>query len=290
VKGRIIRGVGGFYYVYTDEGIYECRARGSFRKEGIKPLVGDDVEISVTSQTDMEGSLDEICERRSVLIRPAVANVDQALVFFACASPEPNLNLLDHFLAYMQQQKLETILCFNKTDLADEAVVRHLREVYAGSGCPILSVSLLRGEGLEELDRYLDGRTTVVAGPSGAGKSSLTNYLQPQAAMEVGEVSRKIGRGRQTTRHTQLVRIRKDTYFLDTPGFSSLELDMPPGELPECYPEFRPYIPKCYFDDCLHHREPDCAVKQAVERGEINRERYGNYLLLLEELSSRRRY
>ncbi|MDO4475666.1 MAG: ribosome small subunit-dependent GTPase A [Lachnospiraceae bacterium] len=292
MTGRIIRGVGGFYYIFVEgSGVYECRARGIFRKEKNKPLVGDLVEISVTEEEQKKGSLDQILERRNQLIRPAVANVDQALVVFACTGPVPNLNLLDRFLIYMDRQNIDTLICFNKTDLVDEAEQERLTGIYRSCGCRVLPISVKEGIGLEELQRELEGKTTVVAGPSGVGKSSLTNYLQPEAQMEVGEISRKIERGKQTTRHTQLVWIRRDTYFLDTPGFSSLYLnEVPVSELKEHFPEFRQHADTCFYPDCMHVSEPKCGVKDALAAGEIPESRYESYLQILQELRDQKRY
>ncbi len=306
MQGRIIRGVGGFYYVHVPEaGIYECRARGIFRKEKIKPLVGDRVTIHVTDPKDMEGSLDEILPRKNSLIRPASANVDQALVVFAAASPAPNLNLLDRFLINMQQQGISVMICFNKTDLVSEQEVKRLTDAYAGSGCRVFAVSLAGTEAssqeklgtcdkdLPSLMAQLKGKTTVVAGPSGVGKSTLTNILsdETESVMEVGEVSRKIGRGRHTTRHTQLFymgNIGPDTYFLDTPGFSALEVfDVESRDLARYYKEFTPYLGKCRFLSCMHLGEPDCAVKEALEQGAFSRIRYDNYVQLAGELKKR---
>ena len=292
VKGKIVRGIGGFYYVDTEPGgIYACRARGIFRKDGKKPLVGDDVEISIVHEKDREGSLDRILPRRSALIRPAVANVDQALVIFAAAMPEPNLNLLDRFLISMRQQQIPVVICFNKTDLVSEARVRELTQAYTQSGCLVFGMSVLKKTGLEQIKTLLQGKTTVVAGPSGVGKSSLTNYLKPDAAMEVGELSTRISRGRQTTRHTQLERIAPRTYFLDTPGFSSLYVSgIDETQLRDFYPEFTSRAGRCFYQDCMHLSEPDCAVRQALENGEIASVRYENYRQIYEELKNRRKY
>ena len=291
MRGKIIKGIGGFYYVHVQEdGVYACRARGIFRKEKKKPLVGDDVEISVTDEKDREGSLDRILPRQNSLIRPAAANVDQALVVFAAADPVPNLNLLDRFLVYMRQQQIPTLICFNKCDLLPDSETEALARCYEGSGCPVFRISVQNRDGLETLAAHLSGKTTIVAGPSGVGKSSLTNYLQPEAAMEVGEISRKIARGKQTTRHTQLIWIARDTYFLDTPGFSSLYLqDIRPEELGGYYPEFNRYEQRCRFQGCMHISEPDCAVKEALSLGYISRNRYDNYLHIAQELGNSRR-
>ncbi len=291
MQGKIIKGIGGFYYVYVEgEGVLSCKARGIFRREGKKPLVGDNVEVSMVHEKDREGSLDRILPRKNELIRPASANVDQAFVVFAAAKPEPNLNLLDRFLLMMAKQDIPVVIGFNKADLIDEKKAEEYRSIYAGSGCRVLSFSVAKKEGLDELHEMLAGKTTVLAGPSGVGKSSLTNYLQPEASMEVGEISRKIERGKNTTRHTQLVHIAKDTYFMDTPGFSSLYLNgIEYEQLPFMYPEFTKYEPDCRFQGCMHLSEPDCAVKEALGKGDISSSRYENYCLLAEELKEKRR-
>lgn len=292
MKGKIIRGVGGFYYVHTGDGlIFECRAKGIFRRENIKPLVGDDVEIAVIDPGQRTGNIDQILPRKNTLIRPAAANVDQALVIFAAASPRPNLNLLDRFLISMEQQKIPVLIGFNKTDLVDESQQSELEAIYRNCGSHVFLLSVAGLKGIELLKEKLTGRTTIVAGPSGVGKSSLTNTLLRQAKMEVGEVSRKIDRGRHTTRHTELIALGDSTYFLDTPGFSSLYLQgIEYGELKDYFDEFREYEPRCRFQGCMHIHEPDCAVKSAVEAGNIHRSRYENYVLLAEELKNRKKY
>ena len=217
--------------------------------------------------------------------------MDQALVIFAAASPKPNLNLLDRFLISMSQQDVPVIICFNKQDLVPGRELEKLARVYRNCGCRVLFASVLLEQGLEEIRKLLKGKTTVVAGPSGVGKSSLTNRLQPGADMEVGEVSRKIDRGRHTTRHTELIWIEEETYFLDTPGFSSLYLEnLDWEELGRFFPEFEPYAGGCRFQGCMHMSEPDCRVKEALENGEISRSRYENYCLLVQELKNKKRY
>lgn len=293
MRGKIIRGIGGFYYVHAEDGIvYECRAKGIFRKEKRKPLPGDNVEISqVQDEEKPAGNVDEILPRKNVLIRPAVANVDQALVVFAAASPSPNLNLLDRFLISMEQQEIPVVICFNKTDLIGEEEEQRLIRTYEGCGCSVHMISAALQEGIDEIQEILTGKTTVVAGPSGVGKSSLTNLLSPQVQMEVGDISRKIERGRHTTRHTELICLRQDTYFLDTPGFSSLYVTgIAYEELCHYIPEFLPYEPYCRFQGCMHISEPDCAVKEALEEGKISRSRYENYVQMAQELKSQKKY
>lgn len=292
MKGRIIKGIAGFYYVYTREaGIFECRAKGVFRNKKIKPLVGDEVELSVVDLREKVGNVDDILPRTTELLRPAVANVDQALVIFAGRSPEPNLNLLDRFLCRMEAQGLGTVICFNKCDLLREGEQAKLAEVYRASHYPVLFTSTRTGEGMEELKALLLGRTSTVAGPSGVGKSSLINGLLGEERMETGGVSKKTDRGKHTTRHAELLPLDERTFIVDTPGFSSLELpDMEAGELWRCYPEFGEYEPLCRFGGCSHVGEPDCGVKEALEQGKISPVRYENYRLLYEEAKNKRKY
>lgn len=290
MQGKIVKGIAGFYYVdVIGSGVYECKAKGIFRKEKKKPLVGDYAVIDVIDEEKKTGNLIEICPRKNTLIRPAVANVDQALVIFAVSRPNPNLGLLDRFLVTMARQGLPTVICFNKLDLKEEC--DDLRRIYEKSGCRVIFTSTKTNEGIEEVKRLLYGKTTTVAGPSGVGKSSMINLLYPHAEMEIGEVSQKIERGKHTTRHSELFRIEKETYLIDTPGFSSLYLEnLEANELKNYFPEFEPYEQSCRFLGCVHAKEPDCAVKMAVSDGEISKERYESYLGLYEELKEKRRY
>ena len=291
MQGRIIRGIGGFYYVYVSgKGILECKAKGVFRKNKLKPLVGDFVEVSLLSE-EGKGNIDQVLERKNELIRPAVANIDQALVIFSMTGPEPNLNLLDRFLIMMQQKEIPGILVFNKCDLVGEEQRERLRSVYEKSGCKILFVSAKKQQGIQEIKELLEKKTTTVAGPSGVGKSSIINLLQSSVNMETGSISEKIQRGKHTTRHAEFIFMGEDTYILDTPGFSSLAVfDMEKEELEQYYPEFEEYKENCRFHGCSHTHEPGCRVKEAVEEGIINKERYHNYLLIYEELKNKKKY
>lgn len=292
MQGKIIKGIAGFYYVHVaGSGIYECKAKGIFRKENKKPLVGDNVEIDVLDKKDMEGSLVRILPRKNELIRPAVANVDQALVVFAAAKPDPHLNLLDRFLVMMERKEIPAVLCFNKKDIADGPRIADLEDIYRGCGCRIIFTSAEKKENIRQLKEILEGKTTTVAGPSGVGKSSLINLLQSEIQMETGSISEKIARGRHTTRHSEFIAIDENSYIMDTPGFSSLYTnDFEKEELKHYFPEFFPYEGQCRYNGCDHVHEPDCAVKAAVDAGEIHRARYDSYLDMYEELKEKRRY
>ena len=292
MQGKIIKGIAGFYYVNVVEfGVYECKAKGIFRKDKKKPLVGDDVDIEVLSEVEKTGSIINIFERKNELIRPAVANIDQALVVFAAAKPSPHFNLLDRFLVMMQTKEIPVILCFNKEDIASEEKLSELAEIYEKCGCQLIFVSAKEEKNMETLRRMLEGKTTAIAGPSGVGKSSIINLLNPKANMETGSISRKIERGKHTTRHSELFMIDEDSYIMDTPGFSSLYVnDFEKEELKYYFPEFELYEGQCRFNGCDHIHEPGCAVKEAVEKGKIHAVRYEDYKELYEELKNKRRY
>lgn len=292
MTGKIIKGIAGFYYVHTEEkGIYECKARGIFRNQQIKPLVGDNVLITILDEQEKEGNITEILPRRNELLRPAVANIDQALVFFAIVKPEPDFRLLDRFLIRMEQQNLTSIICFNKQDIASKEDKEALCKAYETCGYQVVFVSAQRKEGLEELRRLLTGRTTALAGPSGVGKSTMINALAPEAGMETGSISRKIERGRHTTRHSEIIALGENTYLMDTPGFTSLRIsEIEKEELSGYYPEFERHEPYCRFGGCAHINEPGCGVKAAVEQGQISQVRYENYKALYQELKDIRRY
>lgn len=292
MKGKIVKGIAGFYYVHVVEsGVYECKAKGIFRKEKIKPLVGDNVEIEVLDESQKAGSIVTLLSRRNELVRPAVANIDQALVVFAAAKPSPHFNLLDRFLVMMNRKEIPVILCFNKEDLVQEQDTKDLAEIYAGCGCTLVFTSVKEAYNIDVIRELLHGKTTAIAGPSGVGKSSLINLLHPEANMETGGISRKIERGKHTTRHSELFPLDEESYIMDTPGFSSLYVnDFEKEELKYCFAEFTPYEGKCKFAGCDHIHEPGCAVKEAVEQGMIHQIRYEDYKEMYEELKNKRRY
>ncbi len=292
MQGKIIKGIAGFYYIHAENGqVYECKAKGAFRKQKIKPLVGDMVRIAVLDEAEHLGNVEKILPRKNELIRPAVANIDMALVIFAAAKPEPNFNLLDRFLCMMEFQNVPVTICFNKTDLVDEEKIEEYRRIYEPAGYRLMSTCTRTGEGVDAVKALLHGKTTTVAGPSGVGKSSLINALQSDVQMQTGVISDKIDRGKHTTRHSEIVPVMEDSYIMDTPGFSSMDV---PGfekeDLWTCFPEFREYEPYCKFQGCSHINEPDCGVKEALAEGKISSVRYENYKLLYEELKNMKKY
>lgn len=292
MQGKIIKGIAGFYYVnVVESGVYECKAKGVFRKEKIKPLVGDNVRIEILDEENKTGNIVEIFPRKNELIRPAVANIDQALVVFAVTKPAPHFNLLDRFLAMMERKEIPVVLCFNKKDIATSPEIAELEAIYEKCGYPIVFTSALEQENIEEIRRLLLKKTTAIAGPSGVGKSSLINLLQNQVQMETGTISRKIERGKHTTRHSELIAVDADSYIMDTPGFSSLYVnDFEKEELKYYFREFVSYEGQCRFQGCDHVHEPGCAVKEALEEGKIHPVRYKNYLEMYTELKEKKRY
>ena len=292
MQGKIVKGIAGFYYVHVAEsGIYECKAKGAFRNQKVKPLVGDNVRLEVLDEEQKKGNIEEILPRKNELIRPAVANIDQALVIFAAAKPKPNFNLLDRFLILMQYQKVPAVVCFNKQDMVDAEELQFLKNTYESAGYQVIFTSAAKEEGIQAVRDLLKGKTTTVAGPSGVGKSSLINLLSPEAEMETGDISRKIERGKHTTRHSELFALDENTFICDTPGFSSIYLpEMEKEELGIYFPEIAEYEPFCRFQGCAHIHEPGCGVKEALEEKKISPIRYDNYKLLYEELKDKRRY
>lgn len=293
LEGIIIKGIGGFYYVKTEEGVYECRARGVFREKDITPLVGDRVAIRVNKE-DNTGYVEEIFNRSSQLIRPPVANVSQAIIVMSIKKPSINYWLLDRFLIMAEHEGLNISILINKIDLGKPEEIEEIESIYAKANYPVIKASSLTQEGIPELKEALRNNITVFAGPSGVGKSSLLNALHPGFQLKTGDVSKKANRGNHTTRHVELLKMddMDNTYVLDTPGFSSLNLDFIEDEveLGSYFREIEKFSDQCKFTGCLHHKEPDCEVKRQVDLGNISDQRYKNYLQFLEEIRNTRRY
>lgn len=292
MKGRILKGIAGFYYVDVPEaGLYECKAKGAFRKAGVKPLVGDYVDMAVIDEEKKKGNVEKLLERKNALIRPAVSNVDQAMYIFAVTQPKPNLNLLDRFLCMMEYQDVPTVIVINKVDLDEQGDVDRLKAIYESAGYQVLTTNMKSGQEQEELWEVLKGKTTTVAGPSGVGKSTFTNLMYGDLVMETGAISEKIQRGKNTTRHSQCHWVGEDTYLIDTPGFGSMLIpEIEKEDLSDLFREFREYSVDCRFQGCAHIHEPQCKVKDALAEGNISQSRYDNYLLLYEEVKNRKKY
>ena len=272
MRGKIIKGIGGFYYVKTSDGsVIECKARGVFRKDNIKPYIGDDVEISVNAG---KGTIEKISERRNMLIRPPVANIDILLVVVSTKDPGPDTVFIDKLLVSAEFAGIKPILCINKTDLSDGV---ELTQIYENAGYDVLPVSAKNNDGIEKILPLIKGKTSAVAGFSGVGKSTILSILTGEDK-ETGDISKKIKRGRHTTRCVELLELTAGGYVLDTPGFSSFEITgIRPEEIAECFPEMRNLGELCRFKGCSHIDEPDCAVKEKVFSGEISESRYESY-------------
>ncbi|WP_289293703.1 ribosome small subunit-dependent GTPase A [Romboutsia ilealis] len=293
INGKIIKGIGGFYYVDTENGLYECRARGIFRKNKITPLVGDRVSINVVDEENKKGVVEEIEERDTELVRPPIANVDKALIVFAIKNPSPNLSLLDRFIVLAEKENLEIVIVFTKVDLdTDGELLDELKDIYEASGYKAIPVSNKLKLNIDKIKEELKGNTVVFAGPSGVGKSSLLNEVDKNFELKTGEVSDKIKRGKHTTRHAELLKLECGGMVADTPGFSSLILDdIDESELKEYFIEFDKYDECRFGSRCIHENEPSCAVKEAVENREISKKRYESYIQLLNEIrAGKRRY
>lgn len=292
MTGKIIKGIGGFYYVVCENGItYECKAKGVFRNRKIKPLVGDNVEIEILDEEKNLGNIEDMLPRFNWLNRPAVANVDQTVIIFAVSAPAPNFNLLDRFLINMEQHEVPTVICFNKVDLEGFRQSEDICRSYTKSGYEVLFISAESGYGIDVLEAVIKGKTTVFAGPSGVGKSSTLNSLFPDANVQTGGLSEKIQRGKHTTRHSELMFVDDDTYIMDTPGFSSLYTEgIEAEDLKLYFPEIAAYTGTCKFNMCNHISEPGCLVKKAVSDGRISKMRYDDYVMIYNELKEKRKW
>lgn len=291
LEGIIVKGIGGFYYVKTENGILECRARGLFREENLVPLVGDRVKIRISPE-DNTGYIKEIKPRESQLLRPPVANITQTIIIMSIKEPNINLWLLDRFLVMAEFEGLNIHVCINKVDLERGDKVKEINNIYSKAGYSIINTSIIDNKGIDELREKLKNNITVFAGPSGVGKSSLLNKIHPGLNLKTGDISRKTTRGKHTTRHVELIEIDSNSYVLDSPGFSSLDLSFIEREedLGFYFKEIKEYSGDCKFISCVHYKEPDCEVKRQLEKGNISNSRYENYLNFLDEIKSIRRY
>ncbi|MBN2260987.1 MAG: ribosome small subunit-dependent GTPase A [Clostridiales bacterium] len=288
-EGIIIKGIGGFYYVDVDKTIYECRARGLFRNVNITPLVGDFAKIEIISEEKLEGHVVEIMDRSVELMRPHVANVDQVIITMSVMNPNPNFILLDKLIVLSESHHLEPIICFNKVDLDLTDYIHEIKNIYKSAGYKVVVTSVDLMQGIAELKEVMKDHINVFAGPSGVGKSSLTNQLKPGLELKVGEVSEKIGRGKHTTRHSELIELDFGGFVLDTPGFTSLDLStIELDELKNLFREFNQVTQLCKFADCKHINEPGCGIKKQVENSTISKMRYESYLYIYNELSQRK--
>lgn len=284
IRGRIIKGIGGLYFIDTKDGIYKCSARGKFRKSKITPTIGDYVEIQILDEKEKRGSVEKIETRRNQLFRPRVSNIDTVIIIFSAKTPDINFELLDRFLIVCEQLEIpEIIICINKSDLIDKETKDYVERVYSAV-YKVIYTSTESGENIEMLKDALKNKVSVVAGPSGVGKSSIINCILPEGIRKTGEISRKIARGKHTTREVELLSIAENTYISDTPGFTSLNIEyIRAEELKYYFREFAPFLTGCRFSDCRHLSEPDCELKKHVGK-EIAKERYERFVKFYEEL------
>lgn len=296
VQGTIIKGIAGFYYVESGQTIYECKARGKFRKANMTPLIGDRVMISLKQEensTDrfLEGTIEEILPRTNSLIRPPVSNVDQAMVVFSVTYPQIHLDLLDRFLIHIEREHIKPYIVLNKIDEGNPETYEYIVERYTKVGYEVICLSAREKLNTDVLMPKLKDKTTVFAGPSGVGKSTLLNTIEEGFTLETGEVSEKIKRGKHTTRHVELMPLTGGGFVLDTPGFTSLQLDgIESDDLKHYFIEFEEYEGSCKFSGCTHTHEPGCSVKAALEAGEISEARYNSYMTYYKQLKDTRRW
>ena len=288
MKGLIIKGIAGFYYVKTEAEVYQCKARGIFKKDGIIPHVGDEAIIEKTDQG--EAVINEILPRKNVFIRPPIANIDCFVIVVAAANPDPNPEIIDRFLVMAEKNHTEIIICINKIDLIDEEKRKKMEEIYQRI-YPVVCVSCITGEGVDTLITFLKDKKSALAGPSGAGKSTLLNKLQSKYKVETGTISEKTKRGRHTTRHAEIFETDFGGMIFDTPGFTSFDiLDAEEDELQFLYPEIASRVGGCKYDNCRHMKEPDCRIREAAEQGSIASSRYQSYISQMKEIQEKKKY
>jgi ribosome biogenesis GTPase len=288
MRGLIVKGVGGFYYVKVGEHTYQSKARGIFKKDGTVPYVGDEVRIELIE--DGDAMINEILPRKNVFIRPPIANVDCFVIVVAAAHPEPNFEVVDRFWVMAEKNHTEIILCINKIDLVPQEKIDSISGVYKDI-YPVVCVSSKTGEGLDQLPKLLEGKKSALAGPSGAGKSTILNNLQSGLSVETGKVSEKTKRGKHTTRHVEIFQMDYGGMIFDTPGFTSFDiLEAEEDELQFLYPEMAKRLGSCKFDNCRHIKEPQCAIRNAAEVGEIHLSRYQSYVSQYREINERKKY
>nr|WP_314276831.1 ribosome small subunit-dependent GTPase A [uncultured Peptostreptococcus sp.] len=287
-EGVIIKGISGFYYVKVDNSLYECKARGVFRKKGLSPLVGDRVSISIIDEASKKGNIDKIYDRKTELLRPPIANIDKVLITFSIKEPNPNMVLLDRFIVFSEKENLDIRIILTKIDLdRDGTIVGRIVSDYEKIGYRVIPTSIKTGQGIDELRQELSGCVSVFAGQSGVGKSSILNAINPDFKLDTAEISHKLGRGKHTTRHSQLYEIEQGAIVADTPGFSSFDLkNIEIEDLQDYFIEFAKYEGCRFANKCIHKNEPDCAVKEALELGEISESRYRSYLQILDEINN----
>lgn len=281
MQGIITKGIGGFYYIKTEDGLYECKARGKFRLDELTPMVGDKVEIEIDNNS--KGTIEKIFERKNKLIRPAVSNISQAIIVFAFKNPNINLDLLNKFLLQCEYNEINAVVAFNKVDLVENPEEEEVVDIIKSAGYEVIYLNAKEGMGIEKIREKLKGNLNVLCGPSGTGKSTIINKLVGKDVMETGQISEKLKRGKHTTRHSELIEV-EEGFLVDTPGFSSLSIeDMEKEEIQFLFPEFIKYINGCKFTGCLHYKEPSCVVKNALEQGKIHKKRYEFYIQIIEE-------